>query len=139
MAYKFPTKQIVTRIVSVDFQVGRSGVITPAANLEPVELGGVTISRASLHNMDFIVDKDIRIGDYVWLQRSGEVIPYVVAAIPERRGVDADGNDMTHEILPPTTCPICGGAIEKAKSDIYIYCTNETCPAKIKGRLLYFL
>jgi DNA ligase (NAD+) len=139
MAYKFPTKQITTRISSIDFQVWRSWVLTPAANLDPVELWGVTIGRASLHNIDFIIDKDIRIGDYVWLQRSGEVIPYVVAAIPERRKIDEDGNDLTQPISAPTTCPICWGIVEKGKSDIYIYCTNDFCPAKIKGRIIYYV
>ncbi len=132
MAYKFPTKQVVTRITSVDFQVGRTGVITPAANLEPVELGWVTISRASLHNFDFIRDKDIRIWDRVWLQRSWEVIPYVVGAITERRTWEESS------ISIPTACPECGGVIEKWKSDIYVYCTNPDCPAKIIWQILYF-
>jgi DNA ligase (NAD+) len=133
MAYKFPAKQIVTRINSVDYQVGRTWVITPAANLEPVELSGVTISRASLHNFDFITEKDIRIGDWVWLQRSWEVIPYVIAAITERRTGDEK------PIVPPTVCPECGWVVEKAKSDIYIYCTNSACPAKIIWQILYFV
>ena len=133
MAYKFPAKQIVTRINSVDYQVGRTGVITPAANLEPVELSWVTISRASLHNFDFIAEKDIRIWDWVWLQRSWEVIPYVIAAISERRTGDEQ------PIVIPTVCPECGWVIEKAKSDIYVYCTNPICPAKIIGQILYFV
>lgn len=132
MAYKFPTKQVVTRIVSVDYQVWRTWVITPTANLEPVELSGVVISRASLHNFDYISEKNIHIGDRVWLQRSGEVIPYVVATIPERRTGDET------PIVVPATCPICDWQIEKGKSDIYVYCSNPQCPAKIKGQLLYF-
>lgn len=133
MAYKFPAKQVVTKIVSVDYQVWRTGVITPTANLEPVSLWGVTISRASLHNFDYIAEKDIRIGDWVWLQRSGEVIPYVVAAIPERRTGDETA------ISIPEICPECGGNIEKAKSDIYVYCSNPICPAKIVWQILYFV
>lgn len=78
IAYKFPTQQIVTKLVSIDWQVGRTGILTPTANLDPVMLGGVTISRASLHNADFIRDKEILLGDHVWIQRSGEVIPYVI-------------------------------------------------------------
>ncbi len=132
IAYKFPTKQVVTRITSIDYQVGRTGVITPTGNLEPVELSGVVISRASLHNFDYINEKDIRVGDWVWLQRSWEVIPYVVATIPERR----DGTEQP--IVAPEFCPICNGVIEKGKSDIYVYCTNVFCPAKVKGQILYF-
>lgn len=133
IAYKFPTKQVVTRIASVDFQVWRTWVITPTANLEPVELGWVTIARASLHNFDYITEKDIRIGDWVWLQRSWEVIPYVVSAITERR------TWQETIITIPTTCPECDGSIEKGKSDIYVYCTNSLCPAKVIGQILYFV
>ncbi len=131
MAYKFPTQQITTKLLSIDYQVGRTGVITPAGNLKPVELWWVTISRASLHNFDFITEKDIRIGDRVWLQRSGEVIPYIIAPVIERR---------TGEEIPvtiPSHCPICQGPIEKGKSDIFIYCVNLDCPAKLKEQLLY--
>ncbi len=85
MAYKFPAKQVVTKLMSVDWQVGRTGILTPTANLEAVLLSGVTISRASLHNADFIKDKDIKLHDSVWIQRSGEVIPYVVAPVVNAR------------------------------------------------------
>jgi DNA ligase (NAD+) len=78
MAYKFPSKQVTAKLIDVEYQVGRSGVITPVAMLDPVQLGGVTISKASLHNFDNIATLDVRIGDQVWLQRSGEVIPYIL-------------------------------------------------------------
>lgn len=78
MAYKFPSKQVVTKLLSVSYQIGRSGVITPVAELEPIQLGGVTIARASLHNFDQVEKLDLRLGDRVWVQRSGEVIPYVL-------------------------------------------------------------
>lgn len=132
MAYKFPAKQITTRIVSVDYQVGRTGVITPIANLEPVELSGVVISRASLHNFAFISEKNIFVGDWVRLQRSGEVIPYVVASIPERR----TGSETP--ITTPGHCPVCNGIVQKEKSDIYVYCSNPVCSEKVKGQILYF-
>ena len=78
IAFKYPTKQTATQVVSIIYQVGRTGAITPVAELAPVELSGVVISRATLHNFDYITDRDIRVGDYVWIQRSGEVIPYVI-------------------------------------------------------------
>lgn len=131
IAYKFPTQQITTKLLSIDYQVGRTWVITPTGNLAPVTLGWVTISRASLHNFDFITEKDIRIGDRVWLQRSGEVIPYILAPIVERR----TGEEIP--VIIPSTCPICNMPIEKGKSDIFVYCVNPDCPAKIKEQLLY--
>ncbi len=102
VAYKFPAQLASTQIISVDFQVGRTGIITPVGNLEPVELSGVTIKRVSLHNFDFIKEKDLHIGDYVRIQRSGEVIPYVVSVIKERRPNDAKKIEM------PSKCPSCG-------------------------------
>lgn len=132
MAYKFPAQQTTTQLLSVDYQVWRTGVITPTANLQPVELWWVTISRASLHNFDYIQDKDILIGDRVWLQRSGEVIPYVVWSIEEKRTWEEQ------KILPPEKCPVCDWEIKKWKSDIYVYCVNPQCPAKLREQLLYF-
>lgn len=132
IAYKFPAEQISTQINSVDFQIGRTGIITPVANLEPVQLSWVTIARVSLHNFDFIKDKDIRIHDYVRLQRSGEVIPYITSIIKNRR----DENKKTIQIKAPTTCPSCGK--KTIQIDMHYYCNNTSCPAQIKEKLIHF-
>lgn len=131
IAYKFPAQQITTQIKSVDFQVGRTGIITPVANLETVELSGAKISRVSLHNFDFIKDKDIHHNDWVWLQRSGEVIPYIVGVIKEKR------SENSQQITPPTHCPSCN--TELTNIDIHYYCTNKECPAQIKEKIIWFV
>ena len=86
VAFKFPAKQVSTKLLRVEYQVGRTGIITPVAHLEPVQIGGVTVSRASLHNFDYVKEKDIRIGDRVWVIRSGEVIPYILGPVEGERG-----------------------------------------------------
>lgn len=131
IAYKFPAKQVVTRLSSVDWQVGRTGILTPTANLEAVMLSGVTIARASLHNAEFIREKDIKLHDSVWIQRSGEVIPYVVAPVSNAR------TGKEQEIAIPEKCPVCQTPVVRSKTDIHIYCPNATCPAQIKGKLAY--
>jgi len=130
IAYKFPAEQVSTQINSVDFQVGRTGIITPVANLAPVQLSGVTIKRVSLHNFDFINNKDIQIKDYVRIQRSGEVIPYIVSVIKERRKTQS-------KINPPKKCPSCNKKITQI--DMHYYCTNTKCPAQIKERIIHFV
>lgn len=130
IAYKFPAQQISTQIQSVDRQVGRSGVITPVANLEPVQLSWVTISRVSLHNSDFIDTKDIQLHDYVRVQRSGEVIPYIVWVIKERR-------ENTQKILAPTQCPSCWHSTSHI--DMHTYCTNHACPAQLQEKIEHFV
>ena len=131
IAYKFPAQQIAAKICSIDFQVGRTWILTPVANLEPVNLSGVTISRVSLHNFDFIKEKWILNWDFVRIQRSGEVIPYVLSAIPSRR------NGTESEIFPPKLCPNCQTPI--ISQDIHYYCKNPDCPAQLKEKLLYFV
>ncbi len=131
IAYKFPAQQISAQIISVDFQVGRTGIITPVANLKPVQLSGVNISRVSLHNFDFITYKDIHRYDYVRLQRSGEVIPYITSIIKERRDTK-----QIQTIQAPQTCPSCNQTISKI--DMHYYCTNSACPAQIKEKLIHF-
>lgn len=131
-AYKYPTQLATTQILSVDFQVGRSGIITPAANVEPVQLSGVTISRASLHNFSQIREKDIQIGDFVWIQRSGEVIPYIVSVVMERRS-------STKPIIPPAFCPVCQSPVTQPNGEIYYYCSNPDCPAQLKEKIAYFV
>ncbi|MFZ2150534.1 MAG: NAD-dependent DNA ligase LigA [Candidatus Absconditicoccaceae bacterium] len=131
VAYKFPAQQVSTQILSIDFQIGRTGIITPVANLSPVQLSGATISRTTLHNFDFVQNKDIKIGDYVWLQRSGEVIPYIVGVIKDKR----NGSEAT--VNPPTKCPVCNSKI--INEDIHYYCSNDNCPAQIKAKLEHFV
>lgn len=130
MAYKFPAQQMSTKINSIERQVGRSGIITPVANLEPVQLSGVTISRVSLHNIDFITSKDIQLHDYVWIQRSGEVIPYITGVIKDRR-------ENAEVITPPTHCPSCGH--ETKVIDMHTYCINNACPAQLQEKIEHFV
>ncbi|MDO4714070.1 MAG: helix-hairpin-helix domain-containing protein [bacterium] len=118
-------------MLSVDFQVGRTGIITPVANLEPVQLSGAKISRVSLHNFDFIQSKQIKKGDFVRVQRSGEVIPYIVSVIKERR----DGSEDF--ITPPLLCPSCQSPVNNI--DIHYYCTNPCCPAQIREKIVHFV
>ncbi|MCF7834654.1 NAD-dependent DNA ligase LigA [Candidatus Gracilibacteria bacterium] len=131
VAYKFPAQQVSTQILSIDFQIGRTGIITPVANLSPTQLSGATISRTTLHNFDFVNTKDIKVGDYVRLQRSGEVIPYIVGVIKDKR----NGSETT--VNPPTKCPICNSKV--INEDIHYYCSNNNCPAQIKAKLEHFV
>ena len=130
IAYKFPAQQASTQILSVDFQVWRTGIITPVANLQPVQLSWVEISRVSLHNFDFINEKDIKLHDFVWIQRSWEVIPYVTSVIKERR------NWIEENISAPLFCPSCNSPI--INIEMHYYCTNPECPAQLKEKLIYF-
>ena len=130
IAYKFPAEQISTQIESVDFQVWRTWIITPVANLTPVQLSWVTISRVSMHNFDFIKEKDIHYKDFVWIQRSGEVIPYITWVIKESRTCD----DI---ITAPNECPSCHWPIKNI--DIHYYCKNPNCPAQIKEKIIRFV
>ncbi|MEI7558646.1 MAG: hypothetical protein WCJ45_07855 [bacterium] len=118
-------------MLSVDFQVGRTGVITPVANLEAVQLSGATLKRVSLHNFDFIKEKDIHLHDRIRLQRSGEVIPYIVSVITDRR----TGKET--KINAPKTCPSCHETI--TNKDIHYYCTNPHCPEKTKQQIQHFV
>lgn len=131
IAYKFPAQQVASKIKSISFQVGRTGIITPVANIEPVTLSGAKISRVSLHNFDFIANKQIKNHDFVWIQRSGEVIPYILWSIKDRR----DGSE--EPIIPPLFCPECGNPITNI--DIHYYCTNPLCSAQIKEKIVHFV
>ncbi len=131
VAYKFPAQLAATQILSVDVQVGRTGILTPVANLEPVQLSWATLRRVSLHNRDFIKEKDIHLHDRIRLQRSGEVIPYIVSVITDRR----NGTETT--IHPPKHCPSCNEPITNI--DIHYYCTNPHCPQKVKQQLQHFV
>ncbi|MGC9396674.1 MAG: NAD-dependent DNA ligase LigA [Anaerolineae bacterium] len=137
VAYKFPAQEATTMLVDVEFSVGRTGVITPTALLDPVPIAGVTVGRASLHNFDFIAERDIRIGDRVLVKRAGDVIPYVEGPIVDVR----DGSQRLIE--PPSTCPACGDPIvhpegEAGVSTVAYYCINAACPAQLVQKLTYF-
>lgn len=134
IAFKFPAEQARTRVIDVTIQVGRTGVLTPVAELEPVQLAGTVVKRASLHNFDYIKEKDIRIGDHVFVEKAGGIIPQIVKSIPElRTGVE-------REIEPPESCPVCGGKVGKlSPEEVAIRCLNPHCPAKLKRALKTFV
>jgi len=133
VAYKFPAAQAVTPILDIEMSVGRTGAVTPVAKLQPVECGGVTISNASLHNFDEIDRLDVRVGDWVVVERAGEVIPKVIKVLSEKRTGDE------RSVRPPEKCPACGGRIDKGKEEDVIYrCLNPACPAQLEKSLLHF-
>ncbi len=132
IAYKFPARESSTTLRDVRLAVGRTGVITPNAVLEPVEIGGVVIKQATLHNFDFIREKDIRIGDRVLIKRAGEVIPYVLGPIVDAR------NGTEVPVALPTTCPSCGSAIRKYPGEIALYCINSGCKAQLVRNIEHF-
>jgi len=132
ISFKFPARQATTKIKGIRIQVGRTGALTPVAVLESVKLSGITISRSTLHNEDEIKRKDIRIGDYVLIERSGDVIPKVVSVMKERR----TGNER--RFVFPETCPVCNSPAFKPKGEAISRCINPSCPAKLKESLLHF-
>ncbi len=132
IAYKYAAEQAGTRLLSVDFQVGKLGTITPVANLEPVELAGTTVRRASLHNFDQVQRLDVRVGDVVTVEKAGEIIPQVVAVDLSRRP------DGAAPIVPPASCPECGGEVVRDEGGVYLRCINPTCPAQLVERLRFF-
>ncbi len=134
VAYKFKAEQALTKLLSVDYQVGRTGAVTPVANLEPVQLSGTIVKRASLHNADQMELLDIHIGDYVYVEKGGEIIPKITGVELSRREAGV--------IKPkfPETCPDCGAALIKDEEEAKSFCPNYTgCPTQIKGRLVHFL
>lgn len=133
IAFKFPAEQVVTRIEDVIVRVGRTGVLTPTAILEPVQVSGATVSRATLHNEDMIRAKDVRIGDYVLLQRAGDVIPEVVSVLKERR----TGQERVWQM--PRVCPECGGQVVRLEGEAATRCTSIACPAQLKEMFLHFV
>jgi len=134
IAYKFNPEQAVTRLNSIDFQVGRTGAVTPVANLEPVLLAGTTVKRASLHNEDIIHDLDIRVGDYVFVEKGGEIIPKIVGRDISKRNTDSvEFQFITH-------CPECNCSLIRTEGEARNYCPNENeCPPQIKGKLEHFI
>ena len=133
IAYKFPAKQVTTTMLGVTWQVGRTGKVTPVAELEEVLLSGSKVKRASLHNFHEIERKDIRIGDKVFIEKAAEIIPQVVKSIKEFR----DGSEI--QIVEPTECPVCQSPVAREEGQVDIKCTNPNCPGKIKGRIEYFV
>lgn len=134
VAYKFKAEQALTRLVSIDYQVGRTGAVTPVANLEPVQLSGTVVKRASLHNADQMEQLDIHIGDYVYVEKGGEIIPKITGVELSQRS-----SDVT---LPhfPSFCPDCGTALVRDEQEAKSFCPNQVgCPTQIKGRLVHFL
>ncbi len=132
IAYKFKPRQATTRILDIQPQVGRTGTLTPVASLEPVPIGGVIVKSASLHNMDEIERKDIRIGDCVIVERAGDVIPYVVQVMTEKRA----GNERP--FIMPDHCPVCGAAVFREEGEAAYRCVGLSCAAKLKESLKFF-
>lgn len=133
IAFKFPLKQATTKLKNVKFQVGRTGAVTPVAILEPVDVGGVTITRATLHNEDMIKKLRVKVGDTVVVGRAGDVIPEVVQALPELR------TGKEREIKFPRTCPVCGQKLEKPEGEAIWRCKNPKCPAKERRYFYHFV
>jgi DNA ligase (NAD+) len=132
IAYKYPPKQMTTRLLDIQVQVGRTGTLTPVAVMEPVQVGGVTVTHATLHNEDEVKRKDLRIGDYVLVERAGEVIPQVVKPMPDRR------TGKEKEFKMPQTCPVCGSKAVRDEGEVARRCVNASCPAQVKERLAHF-
>ena len=136
IAYKFPAEKQLTRLNAITYQVGRTGVVTPVANLEPVQLSGTTVQRATLHNEDFIRQLDIREGDMVWVEKGGEIIPKVVGREEKGERREAKGEVYTF----PTNCPECGAKLVRVEGEAAWRCPNEaTCPPQIKGKMEHFV
>lgn len=133
IAYKFKAKQKTTKIRDIKLQVGRTGTITPVAELEPVFLAGSKISRATLHNFDEIKRKDIRVGDTVVIEKGGDVIPKVVEVLKEYRPQNSK------EFSPPDKCPVCNSILEKPENEVNYYCINYFCPPQVQGRIEHFV
>lgn len=131
IAYKFPAEEKETEILSVDWTVGRTGVVTPTANLSPVQLAGTTVSRATLHNVDYIAEKDIRIGDTVIVYKAGDIIPAVLKVVDKYRTIQ--------EPMPiPTICPSCVGILQHYEDEVALRCINPLCPSQLMSKLEHF-
>ena len=133
IAMKFPAQEKTTKLLDVQVSVGRTGILAPAAVLEPVEIGGVTVRNATLHNYDEIARKDIRIGDTVIVKRAGDVIPYIVGPVPDLR----DGSEQV--VAKPTHCPVCGETAVQIEGEVAVYCDNPACPEQLARRVEYFV
>lgn len=132
-AYKFPAQEVTTQLIDIGVNVGRTGVLTPYAILEPVEISGVIVRQATLHNFDYIAEKDIRVGDRVLVKRAGDVIPYVIGPVVGAR----TGAETTY--IPPERCPSCGESVERIEGEVAWYCVNAACPAQLIRNLEHFV
>ena len=143
IAYKFPAIQGTTQLKEIGISVGRTGTLNPYAVLEPVQIGGVTIERATLHNEDDIHRKDIREGDWIYIQRAGDVIPDVVGPILSKRTGSEKEFSLLEKIYSKEkerpACPICGGEVVKPEGEVMYYCSNAACPAQVQGRIELFV
>lgn len=133
IAFKFPAREVTTTLLGIDVEVGRTGVLTPRAQLEAVEIGGVVVRNATLHNFDYIEEKDIRIGDRVLVKRAGEVIPYVIGPVVDARS----GKEKKYK--PPLKCPACGQDVEHIEGEVAWYCVNAACPAQLVRNVEHFV
>jgi DNA ligase (NAD+) len=133
IAFKFPAREVTTTLLGIDVEVGRTGVLTPRAQLEPVEIGGVVVRNATLHNFDYIEEKDIRIGDRVLVKRAGEVIPYVIGPVVDAR------SGKEKKFKPPTKCPACRQDVEHIEGEVAWYCVNAACPAQLVRNVEHFV
>ncbi len=133
IAYKFPAEEVVTTLHEIELSVGRTGVITPTAILEPVKVAGTTVKRASLHNEDLIREKDIRIGDTVVIKKAGDIIPEVIRAVADKR------TGREQEFHMPDECPACGSELVRLEEEVALRCINPNCPAQLKEGLIHFV
>ncbi|AYV69259.1 NAD-dependent DNA ligase LigA [Niallia circulans] len=133
IAYKFPAEEVMTKLLSIELNVGRTGVITPTAVLEPVKVAGTTVKRASLHNEDLIREKDIKLGDMVVIKKAGDIIPEVVNVLVEKRTGEEE------EFLMPTHCPECESELVRIEGEVALRCINPKCPAQIREGLIHFV
>jgi len=133
MAFKFKARQATSKLINVEFQVGRTGAITPVAKIDPVPIGGVTVTSISLFNPDVVKEKDVRIGDTVLVERAGDVIPYIVKPLIELR----KGNEK--KIVFPTKCPVCGDELVKPEGEAVLRCVNINCKAQVVERIIHFV
>jgi DNA ligase (NAD+) len=133
VAFKFPAREVTTKLLNIEVEVGRTGVLTPKAVLEAVEIGGVVVRNATLHNFDYIAEKDIRIGDRVLVKRAGEVIPYVIGPVVDVRS----GAETVY--IPPQACPACAQPVEHFEGEVAWYCVNAACPAQLVRNLEHYV
>ena len=133
MAFKFKARQATSKLINVEFQVGRTGAITPVAKIEPVHIGGVTVTSISLFNPDVVKEKDVRIGDTVLVERAGDVIPYIVKPLIELR------NGTEKKIVFPKNCPVCGDELVKPEGEAVLRCVNINCKAQVVERIIHFV
>ncbi len=132
IAYKYPARQATTQVHSIVVQVGRTGALTPVANLEPVQLAGTTVARATLHNADEIKRLDVRVGDFVLIEKSGEIIPKVIKVVESKR------TGAEKRFRMPAKCPVCGGVVSRPEGEVVARCVAADCPAQLKARLLHY-